>query len=92
MSKVKGVYERFHGRSPEKIDKVHFHDPQQLVRLGRAISIVYLSDKLNGGGDGTPTEFIHEHHKDTYLYTDEKGKQLYLIGPKLKVDEAGIHG
>jgi hypothetical protein len=64
--------------------------PKQLVFLGKAIEIVYESDKFNGGGDGKPCYYKHKFHKDDILCTDQDGKQLYVLGSKLTVEDRGI--
>lgn len=87
----KDLYFKFHGKAVKAIKKIVFSQPSTLVYLGRAMSIVYLSDKKHGGGDGKPCEFEHEFETAVHLYMDEKGKrQLYLIGEKLFVNEDGI--
>jgi hypothetical protein len=91
--KAKAKYEEFHGHQVRKTSKLRVNVPDTLILLGRATQIGYVSDKLNGTPhpDGGETEFLHFHHKSTMLYTDETGTQLYIIGPNLKVDKAGVH-
>lgn len=88
--KKKGIYEQFHGRKPNSVQKMKWRDPKKLVFLGRACEIVYESDKLNGGGDGELAKYIHEFHPDTALFTDERGEYLIIVGKKLTVTERGI--
>lgn len=83
-------YKQFHGFAPTELTSIPWHDPQELVYLGRALAIEYESDKVNGGGDGEPCAYRHEFHKDNILCTDSTGKQLYILGPKLKVEAPGI--
>jgi hypothetical protein len=90
MSKTKNVYEEFHGHTPRKVTSINFHNPQKLVYLGKAVSIVYECDKENGGGDGQLWEYEHKFSKTTHLYTDETAKQLFILGAKLKVTDRGI--
>lgn len=85
------LFRRFHGRSKAPVTRTTFHNPKTLVYLGEAVSIVYLSNKKNGGGDGKPCEYEHEFESPVSLYMDERGKvQLYLIGRDLEVTSAGI--
>lgn len=90
MKKAIKKYEEFHGKPYNDIVRVDFKNPQQLVYLGKAIEIIYESDKANGGGDGEPCWYRHKFHKDDILCTDQGGKQLYILGSKLTVEDRGI--
>jgi len=92
MIRAKKRYNDFHGRSVDRVKNVDFENPKQLVYLGRAVELTYESDKLNGGGDGEITHFVHEFENEVIVATDEKGKQLYLIGDGLKITHKGIEG
>lgn len=84
-------YRMFHGRPKGPWSLTQFHVPKTLIFLGQAISIVYLSNKKNGGGDGKLTEYEHEFETPVDLFMDERGAvQLYLIGKKLTVTHHGI--
>lgn len=84
-------YRMFHGKSRAPLVRTNFHNPNTLIFLGQAVSIVYLSNKKSGGGDGTLCEYEHEFETPVNLYMDETGKrQLYLIGEKLTVTRHGI--
>jgi len=85
-------YEAFHGHPPRVEGSIRFNPPKTgLVRLGKATAIEYECDKLNGGGDGTMAVYRHEFETPVALFMDASGKrQLYLIGNRLKVTEAGI--
>jgi len=73
------MYREFHGRPVRYEKDVSFREPENLVYLGRVHKIEYISDKSNGGGDGRPTVFYHQFKRGVYLYTDEKGQQLYIL-------------
>lgn len=61
------------------------------MRLGRAVAIEYECDKINGGGDGQKAVYRHEFDRGAYLYMDNTAKrQLYIIGDKIRVTDAGI--
>ncbi len=90
-SRAVRLFSRFHGRKPSVVLAKSLRVPGSLILLGQAISIVYKCDKLNGGGDGTVAEYAHDFDTPVGLYMDESGKgQLYLIGSRLKVTDAGI--
>jgi len=84
-------YRQFHGRRKAPWTTTGFHYPKTLIFLGQVVSIVYLSNKKNGGGDGKICEYEHEFETPVDLYMDETGKvQLYLIGKQMHVTEDGI--
>lgn len=84
-------YTSFHGKHPRYSGKVNFPEPESLVFLGRAVSIVYESDKHNGGGDGKKAHYEHHFSRGTMLFCDETGRGwIFIHGPRLKVEEPGI--
>lgn len=88
---LRDLFRRFHGRRAGKIRVGDFYVPKSLILLGRAVAVVYETDKRNGGGDGMLAEYIHEFETPVALFMDERaGKQLYLIGNRVRVSEAGI--
>ena len=88
---IASLFQAFHGHRAGKPKITEFHDPKSLVYLGKAVAIVYESDKKNGGGDGRLNAFIHEFETPVGLYMDERAeKQLYLLGRALRVSDAGI--
>ena len=88
---AKALYEKFHGKGSRRISGLNFHVPKRLVFLGRAVAIEYKCDKLNGGGDGKTAIYRHEFETPAIVCMDERaGKQLYVIGPRIVVDERGI--
>ena len=84
-------YEMFHGKRPRKQRDVEFHVPKGLILIGKAVAIEYECDKLNGGGDGKRAVYRHEFETPSIVCMDERSrKQLYIIGARLKVTDAGI--
>ena len=84
-------YREFHGKGPVRIYQRKFNYPEKLIFLGYAHKIEYISNKLNGGGDGKTATYVHKFTRGTKLYMDEKmGKQLYIVGAKLQVTDEGI--
>lgn len=86
------IYRKFNGRAPKRITRRNMSQPKSLVFIGRAHSIVYESDKRNGGGTGRPELFEHKFSPTTKIFTDEKGKRLYVFGPEMRVNSRGIVG
>jgi hypothetical protein len=85
------LYREFHGRNPRRTSSLDIHVPKKLVLIGEAIAIEYRCDKLNGGGDGKKAIYRHEFETPAIVCMDERaGKQLYVIGPRIKVDDEGI--
>lgn len=90
-TRARRAYRSFHGRRVRKVTKINFDVPKQLVYLGEAVAIEYACDKNNGGGDGTMAVYRHEFETPVKLFMDAKKKrQLYIIGKRLKVTNAGI--
>jgi hypothetical protein len=70
---------------------VDFHVPKKLLVLGRAVAVEYECDKLHGGGDGKRAVYRHKFETPAVVCMDERGKkQLYIIGSRIVVDDAGI--
>ncbi|MFA5777599.1 MAG: hypothetical protein WC906_04120 [Parcubacteria group bacterium] len=85
------IYKDFHGRAPNGLTKVPFRIPRGLIYLGEAVAVEYLSNKLNGGGDGKKAVYRHDCPKgQNIVCTDEGRKQLYVLGPKQIVTSRGI--
>jgi len=85
------AYEKFWGRHPRYTSRVKWNPPKQLIYLGKAVSIIYENNKFNGGGDGKVAHYKHDFETPCFLYMDQTAKrQLYIIGNRLKVTEAGI--
>ena len=84
-------YFEFHGHKPRYIRKTDFHVPKGLVILGKAVAVEYYTDKLHGGGDGKKAVYRHDFETPALLCMDERGKkQLYIIGGRVKITDAGI--
>lgn len=84
-------YRQFHGRRSRRKRSWDFHPPKGLVILGKAIAVEYECDKYNGGGDGTRAVYRHKFETPCFVCMDETGRrQLYIVGNRLKVTEAGI--
>lgn len=84
-------YHEFHGKEARGGRRANVPLGRSLVRLGRAVEIVYECDKLHGGGNGRKNRFVHKFETPVYLYTNSQGRKvLMLIGEQLKVTDAGI--
>ena len=90
--KARKAYRSFHGRRVRKVTKVRFDNPKPpLICLGEAVAIEYACDKLHGGGDGTMAVYRHTFETPVKLFMDQTRKrQLYIIGERVKVTDAGI--
>ena len=89
------LYRKFHGHEPQAQYRFNFHDPAGLVVLGKCRRVEYECNKRRGGGDGTPTVFYHDFSRRDapVLCADERMKnQLYILGPTVRVQSAGITG
>lgn len=91
MATPRQRYEEFHGRRLKRIRRRTIHYPEKLIVLGKAVAIEYECSKYNGGGDGTKATYRHVFETPSLVCMDERGKkQLYIIGSKIRVTEAGI--
>jgi len=88
---ARDLYEMFHGHAVRWMKNFQFHTPRQLVVLGKANAIEYITDKYNGGGDGKMAIYRHEFETPALVCMDERaGKQLYIVGSRIKVTDAGV--
>ena len=62
--------------------------PTSWEDLGPAVSILYESDKVNGGGTGRPELFRHEFSPGATAY--RVGGFLAIVGKRIRVDAAGV--
>lgn len=90
IQRAERIRAAFQGEAPDSAREVRKPAPLVLVMLGRAVAIEYESDKLNGGGDGTKATYRHEFAPGDVLATDQDGRTLYVIGPRLRVNSRGI--
>jgi hypothetical protein len=91
MSSLDKAYDSFHGHRARFKAKVSFTPPKGFVLLGQAVAVEYRTDKLNGGGDGKMAVYRHKFDKGAILLMDQsKKRQLYIMGDRIKVTDAGI--
>lgn len=90
IKRAERIRAAFQGEGVDSAKPVRKPAPLVLVALGRAVAIEYESDKLNGGGDGTKATYRHEFAPGDVLATDQDGRTLYVIGPRLRVNSRGI--
>jgi len=83
------IYSEFQKRRPDTIRVTHMKTPSALIRLGRADSIMYESDKWGK----KPTLYKHTFESnDCEVYWDLKNKALVIRGSELEVTRRGIEG
>lgn len=91
MDKLTRAYGRFHGHAPRFAKTARFRCPKGLIILGEAVAVEYRCDKLHGGGDGKKAVYRHEFDRGAVVCADESMKrQLYVLGGRVKVTDAGI--
>lgn len=78
-------YKQFHGRLPTKVTKVNVPYPKKLVLLGEGVAIEYKSDKKFRNKPRRPRIYRHKFGRGVQVFTDPKGKALYLLGGRLRV-------
>lgn len=84
---ARAVREKFQGRIDGHEWEIH-NFPRSWKALGVARSVVYESDKSNGGGTGKPELFIHEFSPGATAYS--AGEFLAIVGDKIRVDASGV--
>lgn len=80
------LYERFHHKKPDKVQKLEFEVPKELVRLGVITAIEYNVTPPSKFAEGT---YRHEFKVPKLLAADKNGV-LYVI--KAKITSRGIEG
>ncbi len=82
-------YHLFHGFDGVLVSAVDV--PERWESVGACRSVLYVSDKVNGGGDGTKNRFRHRFSPGTKAYqTPENPDWIKIEGDSLYVDERGI--
>jgi hypothetical protein len=81
------MFESFHDFKPNGVSEIDLDLEGDLVLLGRAHEIKYLSDKWHKKEEG----YVHEFSPETYLFTNEPGNLLIIWGEKLRVKSTGIN-
>jgi hypothetical protein len=91
-NQARKAYHAFHGRRVRRVKKIRYDNPKSpLICLGEAVAIEYACDKLHGGGDGKLAVYRHCFTTPVKVFMDQtKKRQLYIIGERLKVTDAGI--
>jgi hypothetical protein len=58
--------------------------------FAKAISVLYQSDKIHGGGDGNECQYRHLFGKTVYLWVIDRNSRYIISGRNLVVTERGI--
>lgn len=89
MSEVKQAvakYRKFYGKNPTKKGRVNIPFPRAVVCLGAGVAVEYRSDKKL---DGTFKKRLYRHKfgAGVKVYTDPKGKAIYITGGRMRVTD-----
>lgn len=91
---IEDLYETFHGKPANGVERIGWRDPKHLVYLGEADAVEYTTDKVNGAPSaraGKKTSYRHSMlRKGNKLFTNEDGTMLIILGPNLRVEDRGI--
>jgi len=72
IDRAKRLYKTFHQFEPIKVGEFHrdFKIPRRAMRVGRAHTMYYTSDKLNPetGKDEGPIKYFHEHGPSVFVH------------------------
>jgi len=91
-NKAYNKYKAFHGKRPLEAEVKEIEFGNELICIGKADCIGYISNKLNGGGTGKNEAFLHRFKKNVKLYCTKDGKKLIIMGGRLNVTNRGIVG
>lgn len=83
----------FHGKTGSHIVKDTINIPDTFIHLGKAIGVLYESDKW----DGKPRAYKHDLKKHGNVLAAPEGKDGYsrliiITGIKIKIKKEGITG
>lgn len=86
------LYESFTGFEHDEVGKMVQLSPKSLVKIGRAINIVYRSDKFSKPGD--TSDYIHpfSHYPIVSVDSINQPSIVALRGGRIKVKKEGITG
>lgn len=86
------LYESFTGFEHDDVGKMIQINPKNMVRIGRAMNIVYRSDKFSKSGD--TSEYIHAFNAYPTVSVDnvKRPKIVALRGGRIRVTKEGIKG
>jgi len=86
------LYEKFTGFEHDNIAKLVQLSPKNMVRIGRAMNIVYRSDKFSA--TGKVSKYIHAFQQYPIVSADNirSPKIIAIRGGKLKIERRGITG
>jgi hypothetical protein len=90
--KGEDLYEDFTGFEHDELGKmIHVH-PKNMVKIGRAMNIVYRSDKFSKPGD--TSDYIHPftHYPTVSVDNVKRPSIVALRGGRIKVRKEGITG
>lgn len=84
--KAEKLYREFNGKEPEEIIEIEGVNFPELVHIGKAESIAYLSEK-----EGKPIFYKHEFGEDSGelpdFYTNPEGDTLIIHGGHFRIEK-----
>lgn len=86
------LYEQFTGFEHDEVAKLVQVSPKSMTRIGRAINIVYRSDKFSKPGNNS--DYVHpfEHYPTVSVDNVNRPSIVTLRGGRIKVKKEGITG
>lgn len=82
-------FEKFHGRRPDRLARIPFEQPKQLVYLGRGVAIEYESDKPDPRRKRSEKTSVYRHKlgAGVKIYCDPRGKMVLVLGGRFRVTD-----
>jgi hypothetical protein len=86
------LYEQFTGFEHDEVAKLVQVSPKSMVRLGRAMNIVYRSDKF--ARPGNQSDYVHpfDHYPTVSVDNGMRPSIVALRGGRIKIKKEGITG
>lgn len=90
--KGEALYESFTGFEHDDVGRMIQITPKNMIRIGRAMNIVYRSDKFSRSGD--TSDYIHAFNAYPTVSVDnvKRPKIVALRGGRIRVTKEGIKG
>lgn len=82
------LYKNFHWKASHKTFQENIDIPKELIFIGTADVINYVSDKF----DGKTRKYIHKFKKHGNILASPKGDMIIITGLKFKIKKEGITG
>lgn len=78
-------YKMWHQKEPDRVDEHSYQFPEQVRCMGRAVEILYESDKWED--DGEMYDYVHRFDSRPFLYGVEGAGEVKSVCKLLRIDD-----